>query len=78
MNQLFSSKPSGDFCCGPVIKNPPSNAGDMGSVPGQGTQIPHAIVTKPTQQLERHTWHSEDLTQPQTNKQTKANEGEKK
>ena len=27
---------------GPVVKNPPSNAGYMGSVPGQGTKISHA------------------------------------
>ena len=26
----------------PVVKNLPSNAGDMGSIPGQGTKIPHA------------------------------------
>ena len=28
---------------GPVVKNLPSNAGDMGSVPGGGTKIPHAV-----------------------------------
>ena len=40
---------------GPVIKNPPSNAGDTGSIPGQGTKIcyamgqlsPHAIAREP-------------------------------
>ena len=32
-----------DFPGGPVVKNPPSNAGDMGSIPGQGTKIPHAM-----------------------------------
>ena len=26
-----------------MVKNPPSNAGDMGSIPGQGTKIPHAM-----------------------------------
>ena len=31
-----------DFPGGPVIKNPPSNAGDAGSIPGRGTKIPHA------------------------------------
>ena len=31
-----------DFPAGPVVKNPPSNAGDVGSIPGQGTKIPHA------------------------------------
>ena len=25
-----------------MVENPPSNAGDMGSIPGQGTKIPHA------------------------------------
>ena len=32
-----------DFAAGPVVKNPPSNAGDMGSVPDQGTKILHAV-----------------------------------
>ena len=27
---------------GPTVKNPPWNARDMGSIPGQGTKIPHA------------------------------------
>ena len=31
-----------DFPGGPVVKNPPSNAGDVGSISGQGTKIPHA------------------------------------
>jgi len=61
-----------------VIKYPPSNAGDMGSIPGQGTQIPHATVTKPTQQLEKPTWHSEDLTQLKTNQTNKSQRGGKK
>ena len=30
------------FPGGPVVKNPPSNAGDMSLIPGQGTKIPHA------------------------------------
>ena len=34
-------KVSGDFPGGPVVKNPPSNAGDVGSIPGWGTKIPH-------------------------------------
>ena len=32
----------GDFLDGPVVENPPSNEGDIGSNPGQGTKIPHA------------------------------------
>ena len=35
-------KLGGDFLCGPVVKKPPSNAGDVGSIPGWGTKIPHA------------------------------------
>ena len=31
-----------DFPDGPVVKNPPSNARDLGSVPGWGTKILHA------------------------------------
>ena len=32
-----------DFPGGPVVKNPPYNAGDAGSIPGQGTKTPHAV-----------------------------------
>ena len=31
-----------DFPGGPVVKNPPSSAGDVGSVPGWGTKNPDA------------------------------------
>ena len=31
-----------DFPGGPEVKNPPPNAGDVGSIPGWGTKIPHA------------------------------------
>ena len=31
-----------DFPGGPMVKNLPSNAGDVGLIPGQGTKIPHA------------------------------------
>ena len=30
-----------DFPGDPVVKNPPSNAGDVGLIPGQGTKVPH-------------------------------------
>ena len=33
---------NGDFL-GLVVENLPSNAGDLGSIPDQGTKIPHAI-----------------------------------
>ena len=32
-----------DFPGGSEVKNPPSNAGDASSIPGQGTKIPHAM-----------------------------------
>ena len=31
-----------DFPGGPVVKNPPYNAGDAGLIPGLGTKILHA------------------------------------
>ena len=34
---------SGDFPGSPVVKNPPSNAEGVGSIPDRGTKIPHAI-----------------------------------
>ena len=30
------------FPDGPVVKNPPCNAGKVGPIPGQGTKIQHA------------------------------------
>ena len=41
---------------GPVVENLTSNAGDASSIPGWGTQIPHAVA-KPV-------CHSQDLIQP--------------
>ena len=31
-----------EFSGVPVVKNPSANAGDVGSIPGRGTRIPHA------------------------------------
>ena len=36
-------KETWDFPGGPVVKNPPSDAGDAGLIPGWGTKIPHAV-----------------------------------
>ena len=33
----------GDFPGGPVVKNPPCNAGDAGPIPSQRTKISHAV-----------------------------------
>ena len=35
-----------DFPGGPGVKTLPSNAGDAGSIPGQGAKIPHCFVDK--------------------------------
>ena len=44
LNAFKSSKVSvQDFPGGPVVKNPPCNARDAGSVPGWGTKMPHAL-----------------------------------
>ena len=39
---LFKYTP-GDFPGSPVVKNPPSNEGRAGRIPGWGTKIPHAV-----------------------------------
>ena len=36
-----------DFPGGPVVKNPPSNAGDAGLIPCRGTKIPCLRAAKP-------------------------------
>ena len=46
-----------DFPGGPVVKNLPRKAGDVGLIPGQGTQTPQAM----RYQLEKH--HNEDWAQ---------------
>ena len=35
-----------------MVKNPSSNAGDGGSIPGRGTKIPHAAGQLSTHTLE--------------------------
>ena len=32
-----------DFPAGLAVKNPPCNAGDVGSIPGQGIKIPQPV-----------------------------------
>ena len=41
-NMSFLGFNSRDFPGGPVVKNLLCNAGDVGTIPGQGTKIPHA------------------------------------
>ena len=41
--KMHNSPPFSSFeIGGSVVKNPPSNAGDVGLIPGPGTKIPHA------------------------------------
>ena len=68
-----------DIPGGPIVKNPPSNAGDAGSIPGLGTKIPlatgqlspRAATTELTRsmackpQLERHPHCNERPRMPQ-------------
>ena len=54
-----------DFPGGPVVKNPPPNAGDAGSIPGQGTRIPHAVgqlSPRATNYYRAHTLRSASAT----------------
>ena len=39
----YQERRCGEFPDGPVVKKPLSNSGDMGSIPGQGIKIPHAL-----------------------------------
>ena len=41
---LEKKMPSWDFPSGPVVKNLPCNAGEMSSIPGWGTKIPHPCM----------------------------------
>ena len=41
-NRIAVRNVTRDFPGGPVVKNPPYNARDADSIPGQGTKIPHA------------------------------------
>ena len=52
---------------GPVVKNPPCNTGDVGSIPGQGTKILHAMeqlippqLQSPCVTVKDPTWGKED------------------
>ena len=80
-----------DLPGGPVVKNLPSNAGDAGSIPGQGTKVPHVAgqlslrtaTTEPSHfgahapQLER-SLHTTTKTRCSQIKRKKKKEKEKK
>ena len=70
LSSYFQMKISGDFPGGLVVRNPPSSAGNVGSIPGRGTRIPHAeeqlspqtAITEPTHCNERQ--HMTQLWDP--------------
>ena len=41
---LFKKYMEGDFPGGPMVKTLPSNAGAVGSIPGQGAKIPYLMA----------------------------------
>ena len=54
---------------GPAVKEPPSNAGDMGLTPGRGTKIPYAagqpnLCATTTEPL--HPWSPHTMTRKQS------------
>ena len=52
-----------DFPSGPVVKNPPCKPGDVGSISGQGTGIPHATgQLSPRAATRESTHHNETST----------------
>ena len=62
MQQIHSENGTfGDFPGGLMVKNPPSDAGDLGWIPGQGTKtpqapgqlIPRAATTEPAHHNQR-------------------------
>ena len=68
-----------DFSGCPAVKNPPSNAWDVGSIPGWGTKIPHdigqislhAAAREPVSHSYRKPIHlNKDPGQPKENKRT--------
>ena len=52
----------GDFRVGPAVKTLCSHcAGGVGSIPGQGTKIPHAVECGQEQQQKRG-WRRDEIT----------------
>ena len=42
----YKKQENGDLPGDPAVKTSSSNAGGVGSIPGQGTNIPHALQPK--------------------------------
>ena len=51
---FWNLKANRDFPGGPVVKKlPSSNAGDVGSISGRGTEIPHAVIKTRLSQINK-------------------------
>ena len=57
-----------EFPGGPVVENLPCNAVDMGSIPGWGTKIPHAMEQLSSCATTRESMHHNEKTRPATTK----------
>ena len=54
-----------NFPGGPLVKNPPCHAGDMGSIPGWGNKIPRAAgQLSPHTTMKDPTGHNKEQRQP--------------
>ena len=57
-----------DFPGGPVVENPPSDAGDGGSIPDRRTKVPHAVgrLSPHAAAREESTRHNKDSVRPES------------
>ena len=63
---------SGDFPGGPVVKNLPANAGDVGWIPEWGTKIPQASEERSLSAIIREPSScNKDTVQPEMNQRNK-------
>ena len=53
LSPSINSPMYGDFPGGPVVKTSPSKAGGVGSIPGHGANIPHALEAKKKQNIKQ-------------------------
>ena len=75
-NNKHKNNIPGDFPGGPVVKNLLSNAGDMGLIPGWGTNIPQARGHRGDRPAHRPAGHGDrPLPQPKINNQEGRKEG---
>ena len=69
----FKIQHLGNFLDGPVAKNPPCNAGDSGSTPGQETKISHARKQLESESVTTTEWKHSRAGSPQQEKPAHCN-----